>query len=148
MHIVVMNGPNLNMLGKREPELYGHRTMNDIEEYLRLLSKELGLEVTCFQSNMEGELVNALQQADEDAQGVVLNAGAYTHTSVAIRDAVASIVIPVVEVHLTNPIAREEFRRTSLLADVCIGSIAGFGEDSYVLALLWFARNKDSYFTE
>ena len=143
MHIVVMNGPNLNMLGKREPELYGHRTLADIEESLKNLGKELGLDVSCFQSNMEGEMVNALQQAGENAQGVVLNAGAYTHTSVAVRDAVSAIAIPVVEVHLTNPSAREEFRRTSLLADVCAGSIAGFGEDSYVLALLWFARSLD-----
>jgi 3-dehydroquinate dehydratase-2 len=130
------------MLGKREPELYGHRVLADIEESLKQLGKELGLEVSCFQSNMEGELVDALQQAGEDAQGVILNAGAYTHTSVAVRDAVSAISIPVVEVHLTNPSAREEFRRISLLADVCAGSIAGFGEDSYVLALLWFARNK------
>jgi 3-dehydroquinate dehydratase-2 len=142
MHIEIMNGPNLNMLGKREPELYGHRVLADIEESLKQLGKELGLEVSCFQSNMEGELVDALQQAGEDAQGVILNAGAYTHTSVAVRDAVSAISIPVVEVHLTNPSAREEFRRISLLADVCAGSIAGFGEDSYVLALLWFARNK------
>ena len=142
MHIVVINGPNLNMLGKREPALYGTRTLSDIEASLKELGKELGLEVSCYHSNIEGELVTALQEAGENAQGVVLNAGAYTHTSVAVRDAVASIDIPVIEAHLTNPSAREEFRKISLLADVCAGSIAGFGEDSYTLALLWLSRRK------
>lgn len=140
MKIVLINGPNLNMLGQREPHLYGNRTLRQIEEALVKQGQELGMEVTCYQSNIEGELVNALQDAGKNADGVILNAGAYTHTSVAIRDAVAAIAIPVVEVHLTNPHAREEFRRISLLAGVTAGSIAGFGEESYRLALLWFAR--------
>jgi 3-dehydroquinate dehydratase II len=141
MKIMVINGPNLNMLGQREPGLYGNKTLSQIEEFLKELGRELDIEVGCFQSNMEGELVDVLQAAGRDAAGVILNAGAYTHTSVAVRDAVSAIRIPVVEVHLTNPHAREEFRRTSLLADVCAGSIAGFGAESYTLALLWFSRS-------
>lgn len=140
MKIMVMNGPNLNMLGQREPGLYGNKTLPQIEESLRVLGKELNVEIVCFQSNIEGELVDALQQAGRECQGVILNAGAYTHTSVAVRDAVSAIPIPVVEVHLTNPAAREEFRRVSLLSDVVAGSIAGFGAASYTLALLWFSR--------
>jgi 3-dehydroquinate dehydratase II len=142
MKVVVMNGPNLNLLGQREPTLYGKRTLGEIEAALVELGQELGIEVECYQSNIEGELVNALQAAGRNADGVILNAGAYTHTSVAIRDAVSGISVPVVEVHLTNPHAREEFRRTSFLAGVTAGTIAGFGEDSYSLALLWFARRK------
>lgn len=140
MKITVINGPNLNLLGQREPGVYGSRTLNEIEESLRKLGAESGVDVTCFQSNIEGELVDALQQAGSTDDGVILNAGAYTHTSVAVRDAVSAIRIPVVEVHLSNPQAREYFRRRSLLADVCAGSISGFGEESYALALLWFAR--------
>lgn len=143
MRITLINGPNLNMLGRREPGLYGSKTLNEIEEALARLGGELGVELSCFQSNIEGELVDALQQAGETSDGVILNGGAYTHTSVAVRDAVASIRVPVVEVHLTNPQAREEFRRTSLLAEVCAGSISGFGDESYALALIWFARKAD-----
>jgi len=142
MKVMVLDGPNLNMLGKREPALYGSKTLEDIQRDLRDLAAELGLGVSFFQSNVEGELVNALQQAGDTADGVILNAGAYTHTSVAVRDAVAAIRIPVIEVHLTNPQAREEFRHTSLLADVCAGSISGFGADSYILALLYFGRHR------
>ena len=142
MKITVINGPNLNLLGQREPEMYGGRTLVQIEESLKRQGKELGIEVNCIQSNIEGELVDALQQAGNSADGIILNGGAYTHTSVALRDAVAAIGIPVVEVHLTNPQAREEFRWTSLLADVCAGSISGFGEESYALALLWFERRR------
>jgi 3-dehydroquinate dehydratase-2 len=140
MKIMVMNGPNLNLLGQREPGLYGNKTLPQIEESLRVLGRELNIEIVCFQSNIEGELVDALQQAGRECQGVILNAGAYTHTSVAVRDAVSAIRIPVVEVHLTNPAAREEFRRVSLLSDVAAGSIAGFGAESYTLGLLWFSR--------
>lgn len=139
MNILVMNGPNLNLLGQREPHIYGGRTLKQIEDSLKRLGQQLGASVTCMQSNIEGELVDALQKAGTDSHGVILNGGAYTHTSVAIRDAVSAITIPVVEVHLSNPQAREEFRRTSLLAEVCAGSISGFGEQSYALALLWFA---------
>ncbi len=142
MKVVVVNGPNMNMLGKREPELYGRKTLTDIEQEMSTLAGRLGIAISFVQSNIEGELVDALQQAGMTADGVIVNAGAYTHTSVAIRDAVAAIGLPVVEVHLTNPQAREEFRRTSLLADVCAGSISGFGAESYALALLYFERGK------
>jgi 3-dehydroquinate dehydratase-2 len=138
MKVFVINGPNLNLLGTREPEKYGKRTLSEIETRLKALGREFGVEVICFQSNIEGELVNMLQEAGREGDGAILNAGAYTHTSVALRDAVAGVGVPVVEAHLTNPQAREKFRRTSLLAGVCAGSISGFGEDSYVLALKWF----------
>ena len=140
MKITLINGPNLNLLGQREPNLYGSMTLSEIEDSVRRLGEELGIEVTCFQSNIEGELVDCLQETDVKADGAILNGGAYTHTSVAMRDAVAGIKVPVVEVHLTSPQAREEFRRTSLLADVAAGSISGFGSESYMLALLWFSR--------
>jgi 3-dehydroquinate dehydratase II len=139
MRITLINGPNLNLLGQREPHLYGNRTLKDIVHRLRELGKPSGIEIDDFQSNREGELVDALQKAGRESEGCILNAGAYTHTSVALRDAVSSISIPVVEVHLTNPQAREEFRRVSMLSGVAAGSICGFGEDSYVLALHWFS---------
>jgi 3-dehydroquinate dehydratase-2 len=140
MKIVVLNGPNMNLLGQREPDLYGPISLGHIEESLRRLGKDLDIELKFYQSNLEGDLVEAIQAAGREAEGVILNAAAYTHTSVALRDAVAAINKPVVEVHLTNPAAREEFRRTSLLSGVCAGSIAGFGPESYALALLWFHR--------
>jgi 3-dehydroquinate dehydratase-2 len=140
MKVSVINGPNLNMLGKREPGIYGSRTLAQIEDSLKTLGKELGVEVSCFQSNIEGTLVDAIQGAGEDTDGIILNAGAYTHTSVAVRDAVLCCGVPVVEVHLSKPQAREAFRQVSLLSDVCAGCISGFGEESYALALLWFAR--------
>ncbi|MFC1834077.1 type II 3-dehydroquinate dehydratase [Thermodesulfobacteriota bacterium] len=140
MRILVVNGPNLNMLGQREPGLYGQQTLSDIEQSMREQAAELDIEVDFLQSNIEGELVNAIQGAGKDSDGVILNAGAYTHTSVALRDAVLAIFVPVVEVHLTNPQGREEFRRVSFLADVCAGSISGFGAHSYTLALISFAR--------
>jgi len=140
MKILVVNGPNLNMLGKREPDKYGTKSLRDIEDDLRALAGELGTDIAFFQSNREGELVDALQKADDETDGVILNAGAYTHTSVAVRDAIAAISVPVVEVHVTNPHAREDFRRRSLIAEVCRGSIAGFGAASYNLALLWFTK--------
>jgi len=143
MKIYVINGPNLNLLGRREPELYGQKTLAEIEEALGNLGAELGISLEFFQSNHEGQLVDILQQAGQKAQGVLLNAAAYTHTSVALRDAVLCCGVPVVEVHLTNPQAREEFRRVSLLADVCSGSVAGFGWQSYALALIWFARQAE-----
>ena len=138
MRILVVNGPNLNMLGKREPGLYGSQTLADIETALADQGRKYSIETTFFQSNIEGELVDALQRANDEADGVIINAGAYTHTSIAIRDAVASISIPVVEVHLTNIHAREDFRHKSLLSGVCAGMVAGFGADSYFLALHWF----------
>ena len=136
MRFLLLNGPNLNMLGIREPEKYGDKTLTDIEDDLIELSKKYNVELTCRPSNHEGKLIDEIQQANGTFDGIVLNAGAYTHTSIAIRDAIASINIPVVEVHLTNIHAREEFRHTSMLAPVCIGQICGFGPDSYELGII------------
>jgi len=141
--ILVMNGPNLNLLGQREPELYGSLSLAEIEARLKAMGKELGLSVDCMQSNHEGELVDAIQKAGANGVGVILNAGAYTHTSVALRDAVAGSRAVVVEVHLTNPHAREAFRHVSFLSGVCAGLVAGFGWESYVLALQWFVRQEN-----
>jgi 3-dehydroquinate dehydratase-2 len=133
--ILVLHGPNLNMLGEREPEVYGRMTLTEIDRRLSELGQKMDLEVRSFQSNSEGALIDALQQARSWANGIIFNPGGYTHTSVALRDAVAGIGIPVVEVHLSNVHAREEFRRISMIAPVCVGSIAGFGWRSYLLAL-------------
>jgi 3-dehydroquinate dehydratase-2 len=141
MKILVLNGPNLNMLGRREAEHYGSLPLEEINQRLAELGRELGLELVFVQSNHEGELVEALQGAGEEFAGVVLNAAAYTHTSVALRDAVLCCGVPVVEVHLSNPQAREGFRHVSLLAGACAGSVAGFGWRSYALALRWLAEN-------
>lgn len=135
MKILVLHGPNLNLLGTREPGVYGSLTMEDINTRLIELGKALEAEVTCQQSNHEGVLIDALHDARTWAAGVVFNPGAYTHTSVALRDAVAAIGIPVVEVHLSNVYAREEFRHKSLLSAVCKGKVSGFGWMSYALGL-------------
>jgi 3-dehydroquinate dehydratase-2 len=135
MKILVLHGPNLNLLGTREPGVYGSLTMADIDAKLVELGRMLGAEVTCRQSNHEGVLIDALHDARTWANGVVFNPGGYTHTSVALRDAVAAIGIPVVEVHLSNVYAREEFRHKSLLSAVCKGKISGFGWQSYGLGL-------------
>jgi 3-dehydroquinate dehydratase-2 len=136
--VFVINGPNLNMLGEREPGVYGAETLGGINEWLAAEAVKLGLDLSFFQSNVEGEIVTALQDAGS-AHGIVLNAGAYTHYSIAIRDAVAAVAAPVVEVHLSNVYAREDFRHVSVIGPVCKGSIAGFGRDSYLLALMSFA---------
>ena len=134
MRLLVINGPNLNLLGKREPEQYGKETLWDIENSLKQKFSDIKFEF--YQSNIEGEIVNFVQKAmDRMADGVILNAGGYTHTSVAIRDAVAALKVPVIEVHLTNIQAREEFRHTSLLTPVCKGIISGFGTKGYELAV-------------
>ena len=135
MKILVLHGPNLNLLGAREPEVYGSLTLDEIDARLVELGKSLGAEVTCQQSNHEGALIDALHEARAWADGVVFNPGGYTHTSVALRDAVTAIGIPVVEVHLSNVYAREEFRQASLLSGVCKGKITGFGWQSYALGL-------------
>ena len=136
MKILVINGPKMNMLGIREPEKYGTLTLKELEKELYAYSFELGIDIETFQSNHEGEIVEKIQKSYKDASGIVLNAAAYTHTSVAIRDAISSVDIPVVEVHMTNIHSREDFRQKSLIAGVCMGQISGFGAESYKLALL------------
>ena len=135
MKILILHGPNLNLLGTREPEVYGSMTLDDINQKMIALGKELGAEVTCLQSNHEGALINALHDARMWASGVVFNPGGYTHTSVALRDAISAIQIPVIEVHLSNVYAREEFRHTSFVSAVCKGKVTGFGWRSYELGL-------------
>ena len=133
MKIAIINGPNLNLLGKREPEKYGK---SSFEDYLILLRKRFpGAEMEYFQSNIEGEIINEIQRAGFSLDGIIINAGGYTHTSVAITDAIAAVKAPVIEVHITNIAAREEFRHTSLIGRSCAGSISGFGLDSYRLAV-------------
>jgi 3-dehydroquinate dehydratase II len=141
MKILVIHGPNLNMLGKREPEYYGSETLLDINQQLIKLAATANLEIETFQSNIEGELVSKIQEAgnpDQQTKGIILNAGAYTHTSIALRDAISSIKVPVIEVHLSNIHAREDFRHTSMIAAVCKGQISGFAAKSYILALKYF----------
>jgi 3-dehydroquinate dehydratase-2 len=133
--VLVLNGPNLNLLGQREPGVYGRATLAEIEGRVRVLAEELGLEVDFVQSNHEGALVDAVQGAAGSCEALILNPAAYTHTSVALRDAIAAVGIPAVEVHLSNVHARERFRRRSLTAPVCRGVIAGFGPEGYLLAL-------------
>ena len=133
--LLVLNGPNLNLLGGRQPEIYGTTTLDDIEKMCADVASGLGAGVTCYQSNQEGDLVDAIHGAASKHNGIILNAGAYTHTSIALRDAVLSVGVPTIELHLSNVHAREEFRHNSYLAPVVLGQISGFGADGYRLAV-------------
>ena len=135
MKVLVIHGPNLNLLGTREPEVYGSVTLDQINERIQRHAREAGLEVETFQSNHEGEIVDKIAEAGGSADGIIINPAAYTHTSVAIRDAISAAGLPTIEVHLSNIYAREAFRHTSLIAPVATGQIAGFGAHSYILAL-------------
>jgi 3-dehydroquinate dehydratase-2 len=134
MKILLLNGPNLNLLGHREPEIYGRTTLADIELKVKQRAAKLGVEVDFKQTNSEGELVSWVQQAKDQFNVIVLNAAAYTHTSIALRDAISAVGIPTIEVHLSNTAAREEFRHRSLIGPACRGQISGFGAESYILA--------------
>ena len=136
MKILVLNGPNLNMLGTREPEKYGNKTLKDIENMMLAEAAALNIEIEFYQSNIEGELVNKIQEAKSNFDGIVMNPAAYTHTSVAIRDAILAVQIPTVEIHISNIHTREDFRKISLTAPACIGQITGFGANSYKLGLI------------
>ncbi len=139
MTLLILNGPNLNLLGEREPQIYGQQRF---EEYLDDLRTDVpDLNLIYHQSNLEGELINLLHEYRNSVEGIILNAGGYTHTSIALADAIAAISVPVIEVHLSNIHAREAFRKTSFIAPVCIGSISGFGLESYRLALQFFVRS-------
>lgn len=133
--ILVLHGPNLNLLGKRQPEIYGRQTLEQINRKIQALARELGVEVETRQSNSEGELVDWIQQAPKEFGALVINAAAYTHSSVALRDALTAAGIPAVEVHISNIYKREEFRKRSLIAEAVVGQIAGFGVNSYLLGL-------------
>ena len=135
MKILFLNGPNLNLLGQREPEIYGRTTLADIEAKVRQRATELKVDIDFRQSNLEGEMVGWIQQAKGKFDVIVINAAAYTHTSIALRDAIAASGVPTIEIHLSNVHAREEFRHKSLIAPVCAGQITGFGQKSYILGL-------------
>tara|TARA_B110000459_G_C16481832_1_gene434637 strand:+ start:483 stop:917 length:435 start_codon:yes stop_codon:yes gene_type:complete len=140
--ILILHGPNLNLLGVREPEVYGSMTLAELNDALQKIAFESGFELIISQSNVEGELVNSLQEHGFSAHGIVFNPGGYTHTSVALRDAVSAITSPVIEVHLSHPDAREDFRKPSLLREACFGSISGLGAESYIAALRFFMEKQ------
>jgi len=134
-NVLVIHGPNLNMLGTREPDIYGHQTLEEIDTALTAQADRLGLHIETFQSNHEGDMVDKIQQAHDSFHGIIINPAAYTHTSIAIRDALSLLKIPVVEVHLSNIYSRESFRRISMLSGVVTAQISGFGSQGYLLAL-------------
>jgi 3-dehydroquinate dehydratase-2 len=143
MKILVINGANLNMLGKREPEIYGGETLEEIEKAIEDKAHDLGIEAYFAHSNIEGELVNLIQDSQNQYDRIILNAGAFTHYSYAIRDAISSVDTPVVEVHISNIYAREDFRHKSVLASVCAGQISGLGKYGYILALEYFKMSSE-----
>ncbi len=136
MKIIIINGPNLNLLGKREPTIYGDDSFEQV--LLRFQAEFLEMQISYYQSNVEGELINKIHECDDEVDGIILNAGAYTHTSVALGDAIKAIKTPVVEVHISNIFSREDFRHVSYISPNCVGSIIGFGMDSYRLAIKYF----------
>ena len=138
--ILVIHGPNLNMLGKREPAIYGSKTLGDIDSALTEEGHRLTLSVECFQSNFEGAIVEAIQQAHGNIAGIIVNPGAYTHTSIAIRDALLLFDVPIIEIHLSNIYQREEFRHKSMISDVATAQLTGFGADGYIMALNALSR--------
>ena len=139
MRISIINGPNLNMLGKRQLNIYGNMSVVEINEYIINYGKENDINVDFYQSNIEGEIINKIWQSSGHFDGIIINPGAYSHTSIAIRDAIAGVGVPVVEVHISNIFGREEFRHRSYLTPVCVGSIVGLGYLGYILALEYFA---------
>jgi 3-dehydroquinate dehydratase-2 len=147
MKILIIHGPNLNMLGKREPSIYGASTLQEINRLLREEAKRLGVKTETFQSNSEGEIVSRIQDAMKKSDGILINPGAYTHTSIAIRDAILSAGLPAVEVHISNIYKREDFRQKSFISGVSVGVVSGFGSDSYILGLnglVGYLRGRDS----
>jgi 3-dehydroquinate dehydratase-2 len=147
MKILIIHGPNLNMLGKREPSIYGASTLQEINRQLREEAKRLGVKTETFQSNSEGEIVSRIQVAMKKSDGILINPGAYTHTSIAIRDAILSAGLPAVEVHISNIYKREDFRQKSFISGVSVGVVSGFGSDSYILGLsglVSYLRGRDS----
>lgn len=142
--LFLINGPNLNMLGKREPDTYGKKSLEDVVTLVEHVAADQGYEVTSFQSNHEGDLVDWIQRAEEEAEGIIINPAAYTHTSIALRDAISAISKPVVEIHISNVHERESFRHISMLAPVCSGQVVGFGIDGYRLAALGMIQKIES----
>jgi len=142
-HILVIHGPNLNLLGEREPEIYGRMTLDQINQELLALGQSLGVDVIALHSNHEGEIIDIIHRESVDCAGLIINAGAYSHSSYAIRDAISATGIRTIEVHLSNVFAREEFRKQSVIAPVCLGQVVGLGPDSYRAALRWFADHKE-----
>jgi 3-dehydroquinate dehydratase-2 len=135
MRVAVIHGPNLGLLGRREPRVYGHETLQEIDDALQDLAGELGIELETFQSNHEGKILDHIEEISDRVQGILINPAGLTHTSVSLRDALAGVGLPCVEVHLSNPAAREEFRKTSFVAPVSLATVAGFGKNSYLFGL-------------